>query len=253
MTGSDATQTRHCRRPAMQPLGVDGVSVSFGSDLTEAANRAALAFRASVEGADLPGVAEVATALTSVYLRLDLSCTDHATARAALKGLLASRNWYDAALPQGRRLWRVPALFGTDLAPQLHEAAALAGLSPADAATAICAAPLRVQTIGFAPGQPYLGQLPSQWDIPRQTGLTARVPVGALAVAIRQMVLFSVSTPTGWRHVGQTALRLFQPEKDDPFLLRPGDEVLFQSVTRAEYENIRATDPAGGAVAERLG
>jgi len=237
---------------AIRPLGVDGLLISFGAELTEAANRAALAFRAAAEGADLPGLAEVATALTSVYLRLDLSRTDHASARATLEALLASRDWYDAALPQGRRLWRVPAVFGTELAPQLEEAATLAGLSPEDAVDAICAAPLRVQTIGFAPGQPYLGQLPPDWEIPRQTGLTPRVPVGALAVAIRQMVLFSVSTPTGWRHVGQTALRLFQPEKDDPFLLRPGDEVLFHPVTRAEYENIRAGDASGGAVAERL-
>ena len=249
---TDATEKQHADLSAIHPLGVDGLVISFGAELTEAANRAALAFRAGVEGADLPGLAEVATALTSVYLRFDLSCTDHAKMRAALNGLLASRNWYDAALPQGRRLWRVPAVFGTDLAPQLDEAAALAGLSPADAVAALCAAPLRVQTIGFAPGQPYLGQLSPAWDIPRQTGLTPRVPVGALAVAIRQMVLFSVSTPTGWRHLGQTALRLFRPEQYDPFLLRPGDDVLFQSVTRDEYENIRANDPSGGAVAERL-
>lgn len=241
------------RFPALHPLGVDGLVIRFGSELTEAANRAALAFCAAVEAAALPGIEEAATAPTSVYLRLDLSCTDHAQMRAALARMLAGRNWYDAPLPQGRRLWRVPALFGTDLAPQLDEAAAYAGLSPAEAVAALCATPLRVQTIGFAPGQPYLGQLPPQWNIPRQTGLTPHVPVGALAVAIRQMVLFSVGTPTGWRHVGQTALRLFQPEQDDPFLLRPGDEVLFQSVSRAEYENIRMGDPSGGAVAERLG
>lgn len=237
----------------IHPLGVDGLLISFGADLTEPANRAALAFRAAVDAAELPGLVELSTALTSVYLRLDLTCTDHATTRSALDGLLASRNWYEAALPEGRRLWHVPAIFGTDLAPQLDEAAALAGLSPAAAVTMLCSAPLRVQTIGFAAGQPYLGQLPRQWDLPRQTGLTPRVPVGALAVAIRQLVLFSVSTPTGWRHVGQTALRLFQPEKDNPFLLRPGDEVLFRSVSTAEYENIRANDPTGGAVAERLG
>lgn len=238
--------------PSIKAIGVDGVLVSFGAQLSEAANRAALAFRAAIEAEDMPAVLETATSLTSTYVRFDLAGADHAQLRDKLAAMLGRRDWYQAPLPQGRRLWHVPAVFGTDLAPQLDDAAQLAGLSASDAITAICAQPLRVQTIGFAPGQPYLGELPPEWDIPRQTNLTPRVPEGALAVAIRQMVLFSVSTPTGWRHVGQTALRLFQPDRPDPFVLRPGDEVLFKPVTRAEYENIRQRDDAGGAVSEKL-
>ena len=239
--------------PRVQTIGVDGMLVTFGQSLTEAANRAALAFRAKIETETLQGIAETSTSLTSVYLRLELGRADHARTRAALKTLLASRDWYQASLPQGRRLWRVPAVFGTDLAPQLDEAAQLAGMRPEEAVASLCAEPLRVQTIGFAPGQPYLGELPPAWSIPRQTGLTARVPEGALAVAIRQMVLFSVATPTGWRHVGQTALRLFRPDLPEPFLLRPGDEVLFQPVTRTVLDNVTVNDPQGGAVSERLG
>lgn len=239
--------------PSIRAIGVDGLLVSFGTQLSEAANRAALAFRAAIEAENLTAVVETATSLTSTYLRFDLDGADHAQLRDKLAAMLARSDWYQAPLPQGRRLWHVPAVFGTDLAPQLDDAAELAGLSASDAIASICAAPLRVQTIGFAPGQPYLGELPPEWDIPRQTNLTPRVPEGALAVAIRQMVLFSVSTPTGWRHVGQTALRLFRPDQPDPFLLRPGDEVVFKPVTREEYENICRLDDAGGAVSEALG
>ncbi len=238
--------------PAIAALGVDGLLVRFGAELTEDANRAALAFCAEVAGAGLEAVVEAAPSLTSVYLRLDLAAGDPDSLRSTLREILDGRDWYAAPLPGGRRLWRVPAVFGTDLAPQLDEAAAAAGLTPEQAIESLCEAPLRVQTIGFAPGQPYLGALREHWNIPRQTGLTPRVPEGALAVAIRQMVLFSVSTPTGWRHVGQTALRLFRPEEKDPFLLRPGDEVQFRPVPRDEFEAIRARDPMGGAVAEGL-
>lgn len=238
--------------PAVQTIGVDGFLIRFGEELTEPANRAALALRAALEAADLPGMIETSTSLTSTYLRFDVLRTDHATLKAALKIVLAQRDWMAAPLPEGRRLWRVPAVFGTDVAPQLAEAAALAGLSPQEAVTQICAAPLRVQAIGFAPGQPYLGQLPPNWNIPRQTDLTPQVPEGALVVAIRQMVLFSVSTPTGWRHVGQTALRLFRPENPDPFVLHPSDEVQFLPVSAEALDSIHRRAPNGGAVAQRL-
>ncbi|UWQ76200.1 allophanate hydrolase subunit 1 [Leisingera sp. M658] len=235
----------------IRTVGVDGMLVSFGSRLSEPANRAALAFRAALAQESWDGIEEVSTSLVSAYVRFDLRHLGHAALRVRLEGLLSQRDWYAAKLPGQRRLWRIPAVFGTDLAPQLPQAAEAAGMSEAEAAASLSAARVRVQTIGFAPGQPYLGELPEAWDIPRQSQLTTRIPEGALAVAIRQLVLFSVATPTGWMHAGQTAVRLFRPDAEEPFLLRPGDEVQFNATTPEELQGLRR-DPLGGARAETL-
>ncbi|MEE2816875.1 MAG: carboxyltransferase domain-containing protein [Pseudomonadota bacterium] len=237
--------------PLIRTVGIDGMLISFGERLNEPANRAALALRAELGRLTWVGIEEVSTSLVSTYIRFDPLHLEHRTLRTKLEGLLASKDWYAAPLPENRRLWRIPAVFGSELAPQLEQAARAAGLSPEDAIAQLAAARVRVQTIGFAPGQPYLGELPKAWDIPRQSQLTNRIPEGALAVAIRQMVLFSVATPTGWMHVGQTAVQLFQPQSADPFVLRPGDEVAFTPATAEEITNLRA-DPMGGAKAEVL-
>jgi KipI family sensor histidine kinase inhibitor len=225
-------------------FGVDAVHVRFSQTLTDAANRAALSFQAALEGQDWPGVQEISAALVSVVIRFDPGVTDASRISARLRALLDSRDWTRMPVPAGHRLWEVPTVFGTDLAPQLAEAAALAGLTPAQAIDSLTAQPLRVQTIGFAPGQPYLGTLGPEWGLPRQTHLTPHVPVGAVTVAIRQVVLFSVPSPTGWRHVGQSAVTLFDPTRPDPFLLRAGDHVLFRAVDRAGLDAARAQ---GGA------
>lgn len=241
------------RFPALSPIGVDGLLALFGDRLTEAANRAALAFRAAADAAGLPGVAETATSPAAVYLRFDPGLTDAAALGQAVGALLASRDWFAAPLPAGRRRWHVPAAFGADAGPQLDEAAALAGMTREAAIASVCAAPLRVQAIGFAPGLPYLGELPPVWDLPRLAALTPRVPEGAITLAIRQIVLFPVPSPTGWRHIGTTALRLFLPEAAEPFLLRAGDEVLFRPVAADRIEALRrGAAPDGGAVAEPL-
>jgi len=236
--------------PRIGRVGLDGLVVSFGETLSEPANRAALAFRAAVERATPKGVEESTTSLVSTFLRFDALRIEVGDLRAELQTLLNSRDWYGADLPEGRRFWRIPTVYGTDLAPQLAEAAEAAGLSEQAAAQEIASTRVRVQTIGFAPGQPYLGELPEAWDIPRQTALTDRVPIGALTVAIRQLVLFSVSTPTGWRHIGQTAFRLFRPDSDTPFVLRPGDEVIFEATDRETYERLCGVGPDGGARSE---
>ena len=250
MSETDQDMRASAAFPRIGRVGLDGLLVSFGDALSEPANRAALAFRAAVERATPEGVEESATSLVSTFLRFDALRIEAEDLHGDLKTLLDSRDWYGADLPDGRRLWRIPTVYGTDLAPQLAEAAEAAGLIAEAAAQEIASARVRVQTIGFAPGQPYLGELPEAWDIPRQTALTDRVPIGALTVAIRQLVLFSVSTPTGWRHIGQTAFRPFRPDAETPFVLRPGDEVIFEATDRETYDRLREDGPDGGAVSE---
>ncbi|MEM9433867.1 MAG: carboxyltransferase domain-containing protein [Pseudomonadota bacterium] len=242
----------HPAWPQLRTAGVSSYVVSFADSLSEPANRAALAFRAAVDRMQWAGLEESSTSLVSTYLRYDPAWTDHHAMRTRLVDLLTTQNWFEAPLPEGRKLWHVPTVFGTDLAPQLAETAKAAGRSEAQAISEVTQNPLRVQTIGFAPGQPYLGELPANWDIPRQTALTPRVPSGALTVAIRQVVLFSVSAPTGWHHIGQTAFPLFRPDADQPFLLRVGDEVQFKPVSRDVFETLRTQEPLAGAWSDPL-
>lgn len=253
MPSDERANERAAGWPRLGWAGLDGLLVTFADRLGEPANRAALALKAAVEREGWEGVEEVTTSLVSTYLRFDAPGVDGAALRSRLGALVASRDWTLAELPAGRRLWTVPAVFGTDLAPQLAQAAAIAGMTPEAAVADIASTRLRVQTIGFAPGQPYLGELSGAWQIPRQTGLTPRVEPGALCVAIRQMTLFSVAAPTGWQQVAQTALRLFRPDSETPFLLRPGDEVLFEPVPREAYDRLRGAGPDGGAVSEPIG
>lgn len=237
--------------PRIAPIGLDGVIVRFGETLSEPANRAALAFRAAVER-DMPeGVEECSTSLVSTYLRFDPLHLSLDALTTALQQRLSAEDWYAAPLPEGRRLLRIPTVYGGDFGPQLAEAAQAAGMQADAAVKALSGARVRVSAIGFAPGQPYLGTLPEAWDIPRQTGLTPRVPAGALVVAIRQFVVFSVTAPTGWRQVGRTAAPLFRPDSDAPFLLRPGDEVIFDAVEAGAWDRLVA-DPKGGIVTEPL-
>ncbi len=167
--------------------------------------------------------------------------------------MLQEHDWYQAPLPAGRRLWQVPTVYGGAIAPQLDEAAVAAGLSPTEAIKRLSNTRVRVLTIGFAPGQPYLGPLGPEFNIPRLKELTPMVPEGALVLAISQFVLFSGPTPTGWRHVGQTAFRCFRPEAEQSFALRPGDEMQFLPISRDELEAIRATrDNTGGATCTEI-
>lgn len=232
--------------PEFCPLGLDGVLVRFAQRFGPAANRAALDLAAGLTADPLPGQTEVASALVSVAVRFDRGTTSRAAILAALRNRLAR-----PAPPQDRaprRLWQIPAAFGAAHGPQLAELARILGRPEAALRDEICATPLQVLAIGFAPGQPYLGLLPDAWDLPRQTALTPQVPAGAIVTAIRQLVLFANASPTGWRWLAQTAFRPFQPQGAVPLPLAAGDALRFVPVPGAEMEALlRAGDPMGGA------
>lgn len=240
--------------PQIRTVGLSGILISFADKMSEPANRAALAFRAAVNAEDWPEVAETSTSLVSVFLQVDLATAGPDALTEKVRDLLARSNWLEAPLPAGRRLWHVPTVYGTDLAPQLEEAAEAAGVDPDAAIRELSTSRVRVLTIGFAPGQPYMGELSETWNIPRQQALTKSVPAGALVIAIRQLIIFTNASPTGWRHIGQTAFRTFRPDALQPFALAPGDELVFPSVTQAELAQIHAKDDSGngGASTEAL-
>lgn len=249
-----ATQPEAPVFPAIRDVGLTGMLVTFDDALSEPANRAALAFRAAVEAEGWEGVEETATSLTSVFLRFDPLALEHDDLTARLHSLLAEDVWTAAPLPAGRTHWRIPLVLGGEHGPQFEEAATAAGLTPDAARDQIADARVRVMTIGFAPGQPYMGELAGHWDIPRMKTLNPRVPQGALVTAIRQLIIFANATPTGWLHIGQTAFRCFRPGSDQPFALTPGDEVSFDLTTPAALDDIRNSDTTGdgGAAKEVL-
>lgn len=221
--------------PEALPQGPDGVLIRFALRPVPEAIAAAGLLAVRIEAAPPAGCVEIQPGLVSVLLRFDPALTardDLAQAALALARQIAAGR---PEAPDPARRWHVPTVFA---GPQLAEAAAMAGMDAAAAVRQICAADLRVLVIGFAPGQPYIGLLPEAWDLPRLSGLTPRVPAGALVVAVRQLVLFAGDSPTGWRQIGQTGFRCFQPDRDPPILLRAGDAMRFHPV-----DSISGTEP----------
>ncbi|QFU07829.1 Kinase A inhibitor [Rhodobacteraceae bacterium THAF1] len=236
--------------PRFTPLGLDGLLVSFSDRLDEAANRAALAYGAALRAENWEGVTEVATSLASAFLSFDPGQARYDDLASRAETLAHSRDWTDATLPTGGRLFTIPACFEDPFGPDLADAARLAGVSPETAIAELCAEPLRALALGFAPGQAYLGELPDHWAIDRQTDLT-RVETGAIVTAVQQVIVFATSGPTGWRQVGMTRFHGFRPDNADaPIALQPGDEIQLKRVGADAFATLSAPD--GGATVEDI-
>ena len=143
----------------------------------------------------------------------------------------------DATTPTPRQI-DVPICCEADFAPDLGPIAASVGLTIETAVERLAAATYHVAFLGFAPGFPYLLGLPPELATPRLARPRVRVPAGSLGIAGAQAGIYPAETPGGWRLVGRTPLRLFEPTRQPMSLLLPGDEVRFTIIHQRRFEEL---------------
>jgi KipI family sensor histidine kinase inhibitor len=150
------------------------------------------------------------------------------------RGAQASADlWMELAAPRTAKrvergtLHKIAVEYGGDAGPDLAPLAELAGL---DAATYIrihAGVEYTVAFLGFQPGFPYLRGLPRVLHAPRRTSPRTGVAAGSVAIGGPYTGIYPASGPGGWQVIGRTATPLFEPEREAPALLMPGDRVRF--------------------------
>ena len=121
----------------------------------------------------------------------------------------------------------IPVAYGGEAGPDLESAAAELGLTPTELAKRHASGEYTVAMIGFAPGFPYLLGLDPALALPRLATPRTSVPAGSVGIGGTQTGIYPRESPGGWRLIGRTPLMLFDPSRDQPALLAPGDRVRF--------------------------
>jgi KipI family sensor histidine kinase inhibitor len=103
-----------------------------------------------------------------------------------------------------------------------------------------------VYALGFRPGFPFLGVVDPRLAAPRRPAPRPRVAAGSVGVAGRQTGVYPSDGPGGWRILGRTPLRVFDPGREPAFLLRAGDRVRFVALDEAAFRALaEGADRAG--------
>jgi inhibitor of KinA len=138
------------------------------------------------------------------------------------------------SLPLEREV-EIQVAYGGDFGPDLEAVASLNHLSTDDVIRIHSGATYHVYFLGFSPGFPYLGGMDTRIATPRLPTPRTSVPVGSVAIGGNQTGVYPVRSPGGWRIIGRTPFRLFDPQIDPPVLLQMGDIVRFKPITPKQY------------------
>lgn len=217
--------------PRVLPFGDRALLLEFEDVLSPEVNGRVRALARRL--ADVPGVIETVPAFRSVLAVLDPRAGSQDTAARTALELARSI----PAVPSGTaRVLDVPVVYGGDSGPDLPAVAGATGLSPDEIVFIHGSHEYLVYMLGFAPGFPYLGTVDERLRVPRLDVPRLRVPAGSVAVADWLTGIYPSQTAGGWRLIGRTPLRTYDPADPDPFLFQPGDRVRFVPIPHTEFE-----------------
>jgi inhibitor of KinA len=150
----------------------------------------------------------------------------------------------DIAVKSGSDMVTIPVCYDAEFGPDLLDVAQHAGLSAEEVIRLHSSPTYLVYFLGFSPGFVYLGGLPEILHTPRLATPRPHIIGGSVGIAGSQTGVYPVDSPGGWRLIGRTPLRMFDPEAAPPTRLQPGDRMQFAPIDRATFDKMQRSAEA---------
>ncbi|MDQ0159360.1 5-oxoprolinase subunit PxpB [Alkalibacillus salilacus] len=225
-------------RFTLYPLGNEAVVVVLGETISPAIHDDVVHYYQMIQQADLHYVTDIVPTYRSIAVYYNWRQTNYGEMTDLIEKIL-NQDDSSSRSPQ-RRTIHLPVCYDEAVyAPDLAHLAQVHQLTEKEVIERHTAPCYRVYMIGFLPGFPYMGGLDSTLETPRLTTPRAHVPAGSVGIAGAQTGVYPVDSPGGWQIIGHTPIQLYNPDSDDPTLLKMGDWLTFQSISKETYELIK--------------
>ncbi len=214
--------------------------VRFGENASDECLAAVMSLFRRMRSLNEPRIRNIHPAYATVLIDFDPLTMSHDELRAIVDELVR----LGAAVHTPTRVVKIPVCYGGEFGPDLPFVAEHAGLSLEEVVRLHSAAVYVVHFLGFSPGFGYLDGLPARLESPRLQSPRTRVAGGSVGIAGIQTGVYPLDSPGGWRLIGRTPLRMFNPVADLPTLLEPGDTVQFVPIGRAKFDELESKEGA---------
>lgn len=212
--------------PNIAPLGDDALLITFGTTISRSTNDRVRTAAARVRALRVDTVTDIVPAYTTLGVYFDGARASFDEIVSAIAPAINSTELVESA---NGLLIEIPVRYD---GPDLADVAERIGLTIADVIDRHLSRTYHAYMSGFVPGFTYLGELDDSLILPRRSAPRVRVPAGSVAIAGAQTAVYPLETPGGWYLIGSTSVVMFDPQREQPALVRAGDTVRFINADR---------------------
>jgi inhibitor of KinA len=235
-SGDDESRTS-IRRNGMRivPASDSSLLLEFGDRIDPEIQNRVLGLFHALCALDDPRIRNLHPAYVSLLVDFDPLTLTHEEVTALVESLANNKL---AADINRSAVVTIPVCYDAEFGPDLADVAAHSGQSIDEVVRSHSSVAYRVAFLGFTGGFAYLGGLPEALHMPRLATPRRAVAAGSVGIAGGQTGIYPTETPGGWRLIGRTPLRMFDPQAQSPTRVQTGDIVRFAPIDRVEFERL---------------
>ena len=222
--------------------GDSSVIVEFGNDISPEINSRIRTFNIALEESHIPGISEMVPTYRSLMVHYDPGVIRYDALVKEMKGLLGQLS--NIQIPPSDVL-EIPVLYGGEYGPDLDFVAEHNHKTPEEVVKIHTSTEYLIYMLGFTPGFTYLGGMSEEIATPRLKQPRVKIPAGSVGIAGSQTGVYPIDSPGGWQLIGQTPVRMYDPDRAEPILPKAGEYIKFYAITQAEFDAIAAQEAAG--------
>ena len=222
--------------------GDSAINLKFSDEISEKTSRLVRSASTKISEEEIPGIIEVVPTFCScmvhydpLTLSFDQVCS---LMRSKLDGIIESESTV-------KRIVHIPVCYDQEFGPDIDFVANHANLSKKEVIEIHTSSDYLIDMLGFLPGFAYLGGLDARLHTPRLKVPRTSIEAGSVGIGGSQTGIYPLTSPGGWRLIGRSPIKPYDPERDPAILYKAGDYMHFDAITRQQFFAIQTQVAAG--------
>lgn len=214
--------------------GDKAIIVEYSNEISEECNKQIISLHRFLVKEKINGIVSLIPTYRSLLIKFEPTQISF----QQLEDILSRFNPKEIEKDFNSSIIEIPVAYGEEFGPDLQYVAEFHSLTNEEVIQIHTEPLYRIYMLGFIIGFAYLGNMSEKIATPRLDKPRTIIPAGSVGIAGAQTGIYPLDSPGGWRLIGKTPVRLYDPQREKPILFQAGDYVRFKPISRKEFFEI---------------